>query len=141
MKIIVVGGGIAGLTTGIALRRAGHKVHLYERSAFTDETGAALSISSNASRALIAWGLDPVRGEFVAARKLAWSQGDTLQETQKAQSTEMLTQIVGVPMYFAYRSDVHDELKRLATEDGEGTPVQVHLQSKVVHYVSVVPHV
>ena len=39
LSIGVVGGGIGGLAAAIALRRAGHKVTIYERSDFASEVG------------------------------------------------------------------------------------------------------
>jgi len=43
----------------------------------------------------------------------------------------------GAPWFLAHRVDLHEELKRLATQtDGEGKPAVVHLKSEVTKYVS-----
>lgn len=56
-EIVIVGGGIAGLATSIALRRVGLPSLLLERSAQLRTTGAAISLFPNAWRALEALGV------------------------------------------------------------------------------------
>ncbi|KAK8096636.1 hypothetical protein PG999_012580 [Apiospora kogelbergensis] len=139
LKIIVVGGGIAGLSAAIALRRAGHEVHVYERSSFANEAGAAIHIPPNASRPLLSWGLDPVRSKFVVVRRSFRADGATLEKFHEM-SHEFVPNKYGAPWFFAHRVDLHEELRRLATQatlaGGDGnTPVQIHLNSKAVEYV------
>ncbi|MET0606088.1 MAG: FAD-dependent monooxygenase [Beijerinckiaceae bacterium] len=55
--ILVAGAGIAGLTSAIALARAGFDVRLIERATRFEEIGAGLQLSPNASRVLIELGL------------------------------------------------------------------------------------
>jgi 2-polyprenyl-6-methoxyphenol hydroxylase-like FAD-dependent oxidoreductase len=52
MRVIVVGGGIAGLTAAIALRRARHEVVLLERAPRIDPVGAGITLFANAMNAL-----------------------------------------------------------------------------------------
>jgi 2-polyprenyl-6-methoxyphenol hydroxylase-like FAD-dependent oxidoreductase len=54
---IVVGGGIGGLTTALALRRIGWQVTVFEKSALLGEVGAGLSLAPNALAALDAIGI------------------------------------------------------------------------------------
>jgi 2-polyprenyl-6-methoxyphenol hydroxylase-like FAD-dependent oxidoreductase len=54
---VIVGGGIGGLTAGIALRRAGWSVTVCERAAGLEPVGAGLFVWPNAVRALRAVGL------------------------------------------------------------------------------------
>lgn len=51
-RAIVVGGGIAGLSAGIALRQAGLDVAIYEQAPKLEPMGAALSMWPNAMQAL-----------------------------------------------------------------------------------------
>lgn len=53
---IVLGGGIAGLSAAIALRRAGYRVGVYEQAAAIAPIGAAISLWPNAVAALRALG-------------------------------------------------------------------------------------
>jgi 2-polyprenyl-6-methoxyphenol hydroxylase-like FAD-dependent oxidoreductase len=62
MRAIIVGGGIGGLASAVALMRGGWDVEVLERAAEFTEVGAGLSLWPNALRALDALGLgDQVR--------------------------------------------------------------------------------
>jgi FAD-dependent urate hydroxylase len=52
LKIVVVGGGIGGLTAGIALTRAGYDVELYERAPEIRPIGAGISLWPNGVKVL-----------------------------------------------------------------------------------------
>jgi 2-polyprenyl-6-methoxyphenol hydroxylase-like FAD-dependent oxidoreductase len=52
MRVIVIGSGIGGLATAIALRRVGIGVTVYERAPALGEVGAGISLWANAIRAL-----------------------------------------------------------------------------------------
>jgi 2-polyprenyl-6-methoxyphenol hydroxylase-like FAD-dependent oxidoreductase len=67
MRVIVVGGGIAGLSAAIGLRRTGHDVVVLERAPRIDPVGAGITLFSNAMRALDRLGV----GKAVAARGAA----------------------------------------------------------------------
>src|SRR5699024_4946963 len=61
-RAAIVGGGIAGLATAIALRNAGWSVRVYEQAPAFTEVGAGISLWPNALRALDHLGLGaPVR--------------------------------------------------------------------------------
>src|SRR5215472_11912382 len=63
MRAIIIGGGIAGLASALALTRRGWQVEVLERAPEFTEVGAGLSLRSNALRALDALGVgEPVRG-------------------------------------------------------------------------------
>ena len=54
---LIVGAGIGGLATGIALRQAGWRARVFERAANPRELGFALNLAPNAMAALAALGL------------------------------------------------------------------------------------
>jgi FAD-dependent urate hydroxylase len=58
LKVVVVGGGIAGLCSGIALREAGYEVEVYERSNSIASAGHGLCLWPNGAKALNALGLE-----------------------------------------------------------------------------------
>ncbi len=66
MRVLIVGGGIGGLVTAIALHKAGLEAHVYERAAEFREAGAGIALARNAMRALDVIGLgDAVRSEGI----------------------------------------------------------------------------
>lgn len=52
MSVLIVGGGIGGLAAAVALRRVGVVAQVFERAPEIQEVGAAISIFSNAVKAL-----------------------------------------------------------------------------------------
>jgi 2-polyprenyl-6-methoxyphenol hydroxylase-like FAD-dependent oxidoreductase len=52
MRVLIIGGGIGGLAAAIALRNAGHEVHVFERAPALKEVGAGIALWANAIKAL-----------------------------------------------------------------------------------------
>ena len=74
-RILIVGGGIAGLASAIALRRAGYAAQLVERSSSWPAVGAGIALHANAGRGLRALGLgEPVERAASALRR--WTFAD-----------------------------------------------------------------
>ena len=59
LKIIVIGAGIGGLSAGIALKRAGFRVEVYDRVRELRSVGAGISLWSNGVKVLNWLGLGP----------------------------------------------------------------------------------
>jgi FAD-dependent urate hydroxylase len=59
LKVVIVGAGMGGLSAAIALRQAGHDVHVYERAPELAPIGAAISIWPNGMKVLHALGVGP----------------------------------------------------------------------------------
>jgi salicylate hydroxylase len=135
LDIVIVGAGIGGLAAAVSCRRAGHNVAIYERSPMNSEVGAAIHVGPNGSRGLLAWGLDPVRARFVTTKRSYKARGDTLEKFYESDESYIPWKF-GSPWFLAHRVDLHEELKRLATEaEGEGKPAELHLNSAVKSYV------
>lgn len=56
-RVLIVGGGIAGLAAALACGQAGWSVRLYERAPSFHEVGAGIQIGPNVTRILQRWGL------------------------------------------------------------------------------------
>jgi salicylate hydroxylase len=135
LQVIISGAGITGLAAAISCRRAGHTVHIYERSSMANEVGAAINVPPNASRFLIPWGLDPVKWRFVPNRKFNIMSPVTMENIALIQTGEVIKRASGSGLYYAHRVDLHNALKWMATRpDGPGTPVTIHLSSEVVSF-------
>lgn len=63
LKAVIIGAGIGGLTTGIALRQAGYQVEIYDRAKELRPAGAGISLWSNGVKVMNRLGL----GEKMAA--------------------------------------------------------------------------
>jgi FAD-dependent urate hydroxylase len=63
LKAVIVGAGIGGLTTGIALKQAGYEVEIYDRVQELRPAGAGISLWSNGIKVLNRLGL----GDSIAA--------------------------------------------------------------------------
>ena len=59
MRVVIIGAGIGGLTTALALQQKGIDVDVYERSAVLTDVGAGISLWPNALKALYQLGLRP----------------------------------------------------------------------------------
>ncbi len=57
LKVVIIGAGMAGLTTGIALRQAGYEVEIYDRVSELRPAGAGISLWSNGVKVLNRLGL------------------------------------------------------------------------------------
>ena len=107
-RILVIGAGIAGLATAVALQQRGHSVTVIEEKSDTS-TGAGISIWPNALAALDAIGLgDAVResGGRVTAGALRWRDGSWLRRP----SAERMVRSLGEPLVVVRRARLTEVL-------------------------------
>lgn len=73
LKILIVGAGLAGFSAAVALARHGHDVEIFERSAFSNEVGAALHFGPTTTAYVFPrWGIDAMK-DFQACKVERWS--------------------------------------------------------------------
>ncbi|MFJ8804061.1 FAD-dependent monooxygenase [Streptomyces sp. NPDC102487] len=110
--LAVVGGGIGGLATALAIARAGSRVTLVEKAAQFCEIGAGLQLAPNASAALAELGvLDAVRERAVAPPRLVMMDalsGDQL--TSLDLRSDSYRERFQHPYLVTHRTDLHAAL-------------------------------
>jgi 2-polyprenyl-6-methoxyphenol hydroxylase-like FAD-dependent oxidoreductase len=119
--ILIAGGGIGGLTAGIALRRSGFDVRVFERAPEIHEVGAGLTIQSNAVLALRRLGLDEAllgSGQRLGAGSVRRPDGKVVSRADLAAVGET----VGAPVVAIHRATLQhllfDALGADAVETG-----------------------
>jgi salicylate hydroxylase len=118
-RALIVGGGLGGLATALALARNGMSVTVLERSAFADETGAGIQLGPNATRALAELGvLDAI--EAVAFRPDVLRLFDGLSGASLASVPlgRIAEQRYGAPYLTLHRADLHASLLAACRADG-----------------------
>ncbi|OUS00642.1 hypothetical protein A9Q81_10145 [Gammaproteobacteria bacterium 42_54_T18] len=105
-NIGIVGAGIAGLSSALALLKAGHRVTVFEKAVELGEVGAGLQLSGNATRVLSSLGvLDEVRrvGFLPQGLKmLHWQTGATIARFSQNSSADD-----DDPYIHIHRADLH----------------------------------
>ncbi|KAJ7737789.1 FAD/NAD(P)-binding domain-containing protein [Mycena maculata] len=130
LKVSIVGAGIGGLTAALSLRKNGHHTRIFEVSQIKTEIGAGVALQPNALRVLQHLGLprDNLKGRnFDGIVMFDGKTGDGTVGPWLVPEPEPECRGLN-----CHRSDLHDELKRLAIGDGEGPPAQLHLGTQVV---------
>ncbi|MFD5825797.1 FAD-dependent oxidoreductase [Lentzea sp. NPDC060358] len=107
MKALVIGGGIAGPVTALALRKAGIESVVFEAyDAAADGVGGILNVAPNGLAALGIVGLDPGFGEPVRRMVIADGAGHALGAVE------------GDPSRVVWRTDLYRRLRDLVTAQG-----------------------
>ena len=105
--VVVVGGGIGGLSTALAMSKVGQRVRVLERAAEFGEVGAGLQVAPNATRILRDWGLlDEVVARGFLPRRLVMRDavdGAELSHLDLADTARRY----GSPYVVIHRSDLH----------------------------------
>ncbi|KPM41845.1 hypothetical protein AK830_g4720 [Neonectria ditissima] len=141
LSIAIIGSGLGGLSAAISLRRAGHRVTLYERYDFGGEVGASLSVASNGSRFLQEWDIDIPAARPVVLKKLIrhrWETG----EVQDVYPLGDYRERFGTDYNNFHRIDLHEHLKEVAlSKSGKGLPAELKTWHKAVRLDAEAGHI
>lgn len=115
-RIAVVGAGICGLTAALALARFGfRRIEVYERSPVLGEVGAGLTLSPNATRALIGLGLGAELARDSDAPRAGvtchWRTADVLTHSERGRA---VLERYGAPYFQIHRADLLDLIAQAA---------------------------
>ena len=118
VDVIIIGGGIGGLSAATALTRKGARVRLYERSAEFGEVGAGLQIAPNCTRILDDYGLlDEAKALGVLPQTMIMKDATDGSELTRLDLLD-LEQKYGFPYMVIHRSDLHGIFLRAAQRHG-----------------------
>jgi 3-hydroxybenzoate 6-monooxygenase len=110
VDVVIVGGGIGGLGSALALTQGGRSVRVLERSPEFNEVGAGLQIAPNATHILRSWGLlDQVMDLGVTPQRLVMRDaldGHELTHLDLADTARRY----GAPYVVMHRTDLHTVL-------------------------------
>ncbi|KAJ5377412.1 FAD/NAD(P)-binding domain-containing protein [Penicillium cataractarum] len=133
LRIIIVGGGIAGLAAAIALRAPNRRITVLEQSRMNREIGALISLQPNASRILRnTWGIDKelelARGLVDKGIRIYDVDGKLVKEVPLLSKAEY-----GGDRIVWHRDDLHNALKSAAKcPKRTGDPATIRVASRVV---------
>lgn len=129
LRIIIIGGGIAGLAAARAVRGPGHQILVLEQTRMKTEIGAAIHLGVNAAKIVKQWGFDPKRvGSVVCTFYREHGSSGKLH----VHAPNEFGKIFGADWLLNHRVDLHNELRKLATEvEGPGTPAEIKTGAKV----------
>lgn len=115
-RIAIVGGGIGGLCTAIALQKAGLETIVFESSPEFKPVGAGLMLGNNAIRALAKLGLDQVvveAGRILEAIIICDKKGKPLSKM----NTKFVSEQFGTDNVAIHRAALHEILLRNLKSD------------------------
>lgn len=130
--VIVVGGGIGGLSAAFALSRTGLSVRLLERAQEFGEVGAGLQLAPNCTRILDEYGLlDKAKSLGVVPKAMVMRDSVDGSELTRLDLVD-LERRYGSPYMVIHRSDLHGLFLRAC----EGAGVELINDARVVGYES-----
>ena len=110
--IFVAGAGIGGLTAALALAAQGFRVVILEKTERLEEAGAGLQLSPNASRVLIALGLEPrLAARAVIPEAISLMSAQSGGEVIRMPLGEAATFRAGAPYWVMHRADLQAALQ------------------------------
>jgi salicylate hydroxylase len=117
-RVVIVGGGIGGLTAATALRRHGIDVLVCEKAGALGEIGAGIQLGPNAVKTYRALGLEAAidaigfESEYQTIR--SWRSGRII---SKQPRRDMMRARFGAPYYTLHRADLLEVLSRTLPDD------------------------
>ncbi len=129
LRVLIVGGGLCGLASAIAISLAGHRATVFESVSQLHEVGAGLQVTPNGSRLLNRWGVgDLLEADTAKPALLRIHRFNGRLLAQRTQYDEEVQRHYGSPLWGLHRVDLQSALARRAKELG----VILKLAAKVI---------
>ncbi len=126
-NVLIAGGGIAGMATGLAAARAGWQATVFERAAEFSEVGAGVQLGPNVTRILQAWGLRDALTQVAAFPVGLHARCMSTGEVLATLPVKDAVQHYGAPYVTIHRADLHGLLLQAANRES----VKVHSDALV----------
>lgn len=107
MNIAIVGAGVGGLVSAVALQRRGHAVTVFERAVSPGAIGAGLSLFANAADALKAVGLGDVIKAITSREVISYRTG---QRTPTGRWLTVVRPEATASLRVVHRQELHQQL-------------------------------
>ncbi len=128
-EILVVGGGIGGITAALCLAQRGFNVQVFEQAAQIGEVGAGIQLSPNCSRVLHSLGLEaalrPIAFLPEGVEMRVWRSGKLISSSRLGATVR---EQFGAPYYHVHRADLMSVLLDAAQRE---THIQLHIGARV----------
>jgi salicylate hydroxylase len=127
MRVLVIGGGIAGMATAIALEQSGFQPLVLEQSAELSEIGSGISLQANGMRVMRQLGAaDHVLATGVPLESDEWRRMDSSQTIFSESYEERAARYGGIYILSMHRADLLEGLARCVP------PERIRLNSRLV---------
>lgn len=131
LNILLVGAGLGGLTTAIALTQSGHNVTIFEQTPVLGEVGAGIQVPSNSTRILFKLGLKPYLKPYVTEPESIsfrrWQTGNVIGNTKLVPD---FTNNFDAPYYVIHRAHFHSALCQKVQDMG----IEIKLGARIENY-------
>ncbi|RIY41265.1 FAD-dependent monooxygenase [Neopusillimonas maritima] len=108
LKVGIIGGGIGGVATAVALSQRGIDYHLFERAAEFGEVGAGIQMTPNAVKVIKAFGAwDALNKIGFLPEALVGRNWDTAEETFRMPLKSDCPRLYGAEFFHVHRADLH----------------------------------
>ena len=129
LDVIIVGAGIGGLETALALAQDGHRITVLDAVKSFTEVGAGIRVPPNSSRLSREWGVDfsTVKKEISRGNRFVDWKNNILADCPFDDVEEQY----GAPYYFIHRADLVNALRVAADKN---SAIKIFTDSRVVEY-------
>ncbi|KAF8901152.1 hypothetical protein CPB84DRAFT_1729902 [Gymnopilus junonius] len=134
LQVVVIGAGIAGISTAYALGKAGHHVTVVDKNDGNSKTARAIRCGPNMTKILLQWGLEStLKSISQRCSRIDWYSGTTPDSLGSMILAEDFLQDLGAEFYCMEQAQLMSALRELAQEER----VTFHLNSQVLNADSI----
>ncbi|KAE9389315.1 FAD/NAD(P)-binding domain-containing protein [Gymnopus androsaceus JB14] len=142
LDVVVVGAGIGGLSTALALAADGHHVTVLDAVKAFTEVGAGIRVPPNSSKLALEWGVDfdSIKKETSLGNRFLNYKNEILCDVPFQGGDSDVHLKYGAPYYFIHRADLVDALVKATKKYSDGSQpenagkIRILTSRRVVEY-------